>query len=138
MVVKHDGVATAAGLAGASEATPDRGDRNRSQDRCTRCLVKDLIAFVHYLNVLSQPYGAVGIGRRAVAYDTWKRDTVKIEDGSGHDVRDQKLQHRTVVDDRVRKVHMQGKGQLGVQIGFAHFFIPVLRRRRWPEHGKIA
>ena len=27
------------------------------------------------------------------------------------------------VDDRIRNIHMQGKGQLGIQIGFAQFFL---------------
>ena len=52
MVVEHDGVATAAG-ANAAEAGPDRVDGRWPHDRCTRRLVKDLIAFVHNLNVLS-------------------------------------------------------------------------------------
>src|SRR5438128_9672810 len=66
MVVEYDRVATAISLADTAEAGPDRGDPNWSQDRCTRRLVKDLIAFVHDLNVLSCPDNAVGIGRMAV------------------------------------------------------------------------
>jgi hypothetical protein len=53
MVVEHDGVAIAISLADTAEAGPDRGDGSRPKDRRTGCLVKDLIAFVHNLNVLS-------------------------------------------------------------------------------------
>ena len=81
MIVKDDWVASAIGLADAAEASPERSDPNWSQDRCAGCLVKDLIAFVHHLNVLSCPDDAVRIGRMAIARDTGIRDTVKIKDG---------------------------------------------------------
>ena len=53
MVVEDDRVAPASGLADAAEAGPDRADGSWPKDRRTGCLVKDLIAFVHNLNVLS-------------------------------------------------------------------------------------
>src|SRR5437870_13353740 len=114
MAVEDARVDTAISLADTPEAAPDRGHPNWSQDRCTRRLVKDLIAFVHDLNVLSCPDNAVGIGRMAVACDTWIRDTIKIEDGGGHRFRNQETQ-QAVVDDRVRSIDMQGEGQLGIQ-----------------------
>src|SRR5437762_1352387 len=52
MVVEHDRIATAIALADAAEAGPDRADGSWSKDRCTGGLIKDLIAFVHNLNVL--------------------------------------------------------------------------------------
>src|SRR5476651_1649932 len=100
MIVEDHGIAMATALADAAEARPNRGDGGWSKDRCTRCLIKDLIAFVHDLHVLSGPHGAVGIGRRATASDTWKWDTVKIKDRGRHGVRDQEPQ-QTMVNDRI-------------------------------------
>ena len=138
MVVEHDRVAAATG-ADAAEAGPDRVDGNWPKDRCTGCLVKDLIAFVHNLNVLSESHGAVGIGRRAAADDTWKRDTVKVQNSGRHNVGNQDPQIVAVVNDRIRSVHMQGEGQLGIQIRFAHFpFVSLFPFLRGPEHRKIA
>ena len=138
MVVEDDGIARAITLADTAEAGPDRGDGRWPKNRCTRRLVKDLIAFVHHLNVLSQPHGTVGIGRRAVASDTGKRDTVKVEDGGGHYFRDQEAQ-QAVVDDWVRNVDMLEEGQLGIQIRFAHFhFVSVFPFLGGPERRKIA
>ena len=134
MVIEDDRVAMAITLADTAEACPDRGDSSWPQDRSTGRFVKDLIAFVHYLNVLGQPHGTVGIGRGAVAYHTWKRDTVKIEDGRGHDIRDQASQY-AVVNDRVRHVYVEGKGQLRIQIRFVRF--PVFRWPWGPNRRKI-
>ena len=52
VIVKDDGIAVAIALADATKAGPDRGDGRWPQNRCTRRLIKDLIAFVHHLNVL--------------------------------------------------------------------------------------
>jgi hypothetical protein len=51
-VIESDRVATAIVLADTAKAGPDRADGSWPKDRRTRCLVKDLIAFVHNLNVL--------------------------------------------------------------------------------------
>src|SRR5438046_2725011 len=100
-VVEHNRIAVAITLADTAEARPDRADGCWPEDRGPRGLIKDLITFVHDLNVLSCPDGAVGIGRRAIANDTWKWDTIKIEDGGGHRFRKQSSQ-QAVVDNRVR------------------------------------
>jgi len=136
MVVEDDGVAVAIALADAAEAGPDRGDGSWPQDRCTGCFVKDLITFVHHLDVLREPHGAVGVGRCAIASDTWKWDAVKIKGGRGY-VRDQGLQQGVAFDDRIRNVHVQGERQLGIQIGLARFFLGI-RFRRGPHRRKIA
>src|SRR6266446_4976312 len=135
MVVENDGIALTTTLAEAAEAGPDRGDSKWPQDRRTGHLIKDLIAFVHTLNVLSRPDGAVGIGRRATAYDTWEWDTVKIEDGRGHNLRNQASQH-TMIDNRIGGVDMIKQGYLRIQIRFAQF--TVLQRLGRPDYGKIA
>src|SRR5436190_10002156 len=109
MVVEDYRVATATSLAGAAEAGPKRGDPKRSQNRGAGCFIKNLISFVHHLNVLSCPYNAVRIGRMAVARDPWIENTVKIEDGRGHRFWNQESQ-QAMVDDGVRSVHVQGKG----------------------------
>jgi len=137
VIIEHDRVAKAAVLAGAAEAGPDGGDPQRSQDRGPGCLIKDLITFVHHLDVLSQSYGAVCIGRVAVASDTGEDDAVKIEDGGGHGIRDQKSQH-AVFNDRVRSVLVQGERQFGIQIGFAQFLCFVLQFCGRPERRKVA
>ena len=113
VIIEDDRVAKAAVLAGAAEAGPDRGDSQGSQDRRPGCLIKDLVAFVHHLDVLSQSYGAVRIGRMAVASDTGKHDAVKIKDGGGHRVRDQEAQ-QAVFNHRVRSVFMQRERQFGI------------------------
>ena len=43
-------------------------------------LVKDLVAFVHHLDVLCLPHFAVGVRRSAVTNDTREWDAGKIED----------------------------------------------------------
>src|SRR5205085_7045815 len=86
MVVEDYRIAVATTQADAGEASPNRTDRSWRQDRGSRCLVKDLIAHVVIFNVLSHPNGPVGIGRCTTALID---HAVKIENGGGHDFRDQ-------------------------------------------------
>lgn len=90
LVVNDNRVATAIGFADPAKAGPNGANCSRPKDRRPGGLIKDLIAIVHHLHVLGQTYGAVGIGRRTVAGDTWKWDPIKIKDGGGHRFRDQK------------------------------------------------
>src|SRR5436190_2253014 len=113
MVVEDDGIAVAIVLADPSETGPNRGDGRWPKDRRAHRLIEDLITFVHHLNVLGQPYGAVGIRRRAIASDARKWNAVKIEAGRRY-VRDQDLEQTAAVDNRVRRVNMQGQRQFGI------------------------
>src|SRR5207248_2746681 len=93
------------------------------------------VTLVHDLNVLTRPNGAVGIGWRATAYDTWKWDPVKIEDGGGHRFRDQNAQ-QAVVDNRVRSVDVERERELGIQIRFPQLL--VFQRPGGPNCREIA
>src|SRR5438105_7125604 len=84
LVVKHDGVTVAVGLADSAEAIPDARNRSGSEQRRSGVLVEDLIPFVDDLHVLSLPDFAVGVGRGAIADHAWERYTIEVEDRRGH------------------------------------------------------
>ena len=82
LVIEHDRITLAGGLANAAKASSRRttilaGPRIGSAGR----LIKDLVAFVHDLDVLGRTHFAVGIRRSTVTNDTRVRDAGKIEDG---------------------------------------------------------
>ena len=83
LVVDHDRVAVAIGLANAAKAGPDRGDARRPQHRGTRGLVEDLIAFVDDLDVLRRAHLAIGVRRRAIARHTREGGAVEVQNGAG-------------------------------------------------------
>src|SRR5439155_5630174 len=82
--VEQSGIATAAGLADTTKASPDRRDAVWSQDRIPGGFVKNLIPFVYDLHVLGFSNRSVGIGRRAVASHAGKRDAIEVEKRAWH------------------------------------------------------
>src|SRR4029453_17832895 len=80
LVIQHDRITLTGSLANAAETAPDRLDIVRAENGRASRLVKDLVALVYDLEVLSCAHLAVGIGRSAVTTDTRERDTGKIED----------------------------------------------------------
>src|SRR5258706_10785340 len=107
-------------LANAAQAAPERSDARRTQQRCARCLVKDLKAFINYLYVLARADFAVRVGRCAVACNTRKGDTVKVKKGAGHIGRKQTQKEAISLSGCVRRVLMLECGRyLRIFVGFA-------------------
>ena len=54
LIIEDDRITGAAGLAGATEAAPERTDAIRPEDRVASGFVEDLVTFVHHLDILRQ------------------------------------------------------------------------------------
>src|SRR6266404_709735 len=105
VIVVHDWIAAATGLAGTAETAPNRRNAIRSQKRTAGGFVKNLKALVHYLNVLGLAHGSIRIGGRAVAANPRKGNAVKVANGGGHVWREQiERGDVALLDDRVRRV----------------------------------
>jgi hypothetical protein len=112
-------------LADAAKATPNGRDANGTEDRGASALVKDLIAFIHNLNILREANLAVCIRRRAEATDTRVADTVKVEQGAWHGCRREAALNDWVdlilvrsIDMRIdiRLVFVPGRNNAGLEI----------------------
>src|SRR5437660_25204 len=93
-------------LANAAKTAPERSDARRTQQRCARCLVKNLKAFINYLYVLGRADFAVRVGRCAVARNTRKGDPVKVKKRAGHIGRKQSQKEAISLSGCVRSVLM--------------------------------
>src|SRR5688572_28365087 len=84
LIVKHHRISGSCRLARSTEARPNTLNTHRPEYRSARSFVEDLKSFVNHLHVLRRSHLAVGIRRRAVAANTWERDTVKVENRAWH------------------------------------------------------
>src|SRR6185503_6768028 len=84
LVIKHNRITTARGLARSTEAIPQRADTYWAEHRRSSGLVENLKAFIGNLYVLGSTNFAIRVWWRAVAGHAGKGNAVNINCRTGH------------------------------------------------------